>query len=505
LGTVENMQRLPDLDVQGARPLLTRTPVVATVALAYVAILHYAYVERIAPIFTYLQYGYRTPDPLGYGIAIALVVGLAVLLPRRLTRPSHLIVWVLFVLAVVPCLVVPQIAVALSHAEALDLALWIGGCFLLVTLLGTRRVLRGFIPCAPLRPATFWFVIAFLFVCLNAYAITLVGVKLELPSLGDVYGVRDEFRQETSANPVLGYAVPLLYKVINPLMIVHGLWDRRWPWVAAGVLGQVYLYSQQGSRAAILSSLAIVGAFLVFRRPRTPSVGAALLVAPVVAVVVMIVDRLMSSEFLTSLLVRRLLVTPGLVTAGYIQVFDGIEKAQLGHSVLSSVVRSPYPYQIDPPDLVGALFFHRPETHANANWLADGYANFGYLGMVLASLVLVALLWAIDDATRGLPVGFACLAFLMPVNALSESAILTTLLNDGFVLAIVLCALAPRDGWARDSPVVGADAVRPPARPQERTTWQTTSSPDGQPIMLSVAGPPRAGTGAAPTGRFPRG
>jgi hypothetical protein len=195
----------------------------------------------------------------------------------------------------------------------------------------------------------------------------------------------------------------------------------------------------------------------------------------------MAADRLLGGDDVTSLLVRRMIATPGLVTAGYVQVFDGIEKAHLSHSVLEGFVPSPYPYHSEPADLVGALFFGRPDTHANANWLADGYANFGYVGMVLASLVLIALLWAIDDATRGLPVGFACLVFVMPVNALSESAILTTLLTDGFVVAIALCALAPRAGWARGGPVVG-DIGPPHDAPGDRPARRVPPAPRVRPV-----------------------
>ena len=69
--------------VDGGRNLptpLTFGPVVAAMALGYVALLHYSYVVYIAPLFTYLQYGYRTPDPFGYGVALALVAR---------ARPAH--------------------------------------------------------------------------------------------------------------------------------------------------------------------------------------------------------------------------------------------------------------------------------------------------------------------------------------------------------------------------------------------------------------------------------
>jgi hypothetical protein len=271
-------------------------------------------------------------------------------------------------------------------------------------------------------------------------------VSLILPSLDNVYGVRDEFHGLTSENPQLGYAVPLLTGLLNPAMMARGLWARRPLWFVAGILGQVYVYGVEGDKSAFLSPIAIVVAFLLFRRGRRPAGASALIGAGTLAVVAMAIGW-------TSLFVRRFLITPGLVTAGYVQVFDNAPKAHLGYSVLRSFFQ--YPYQAEPPDLVGRYFFGDPATHANTGWLGDGFANFGYPGMVGASLILVLVLWAIDDATYGLPLGYACLFFVSPALALTEAAILTGILTHGIFVAIVLCALAPRTGWSRPGPIVG--------------------------------------------------
>ena len=259
------------------RRVLSRGPVIVLVVLAYVGVLHYAYVNDIAPIFTYLQYGYRPPDPYYYAVAIGMVVVLALLLPRHIERPSHVIVWLLYLVAVLPGVIVPQISPALSQDEAFRLALWVAGCFLAVVLLGTRQALRGFIPLAQLPERRWWLLIGGLWVVLNAVVLAFAGVKLTLPSFEDVYGVRGDFRVTESLDPALAYVVPLLDKIINPLLIIRGLWFRRWAWGAAGVLGQVYLYSLQGSKTAILAPVAIVAAyfFLRRRRPAGPSVLAA--------------------------------------------------------------------------------------------------------------------------------------------------------------------------------------------------------------------------------------
>jgi hypothetical protein len=435
---------------------------VALGALGYVTVLHHIYATHIAPDFAYLQYAYRSPDPVYYGLAVGLVVVLALALPRRLTHPSHFMVWVLYILLVAPLLTVSQYSPALNAGEAFELAVWAGGCFLLVVLLGTRQPLRGFMPRIVIDRQTFWVGIATIFVALNLYMVFSIGVNTDLPSLDDVYGVRGEFREETSAYPALGYVGPLLATIINPLMMVRGLWDRRWPWLAAGVLGQLYLYAAQGNKTAVFSPVALAAAFLLLRGRRPPAGAFLLVAAPIWCVTMFAADLLTASNDFTSNMVRRLLVTPGLITVGYVRVFDDIPKAHLAHSTLSSWLE--YPYRLEPPDLVGVEFFGNPTTHANGSWLADGYANFGYPGMLAASIVVVLLLWAIDDATRGLPAGVASLLFLMPAMTLAESAVLTAILTHGYFAAIVLCLLAPRDGW-RQRGVTVKTALSTPERP----------------------------------------
>lgn len=439
--------------------MLAGAPAVVLVALTYVVVLHYAYATMIAPQFTYLRYGYRSPDPIGYGIAIACVVGLALVLPRRISRPSHFIAWVLFIVLVAPSLVVPQYATVLSSADALQLAAWITVGFVPIAALGTRQGLRDFLPRAPLRSTVFWLLFVGVWAVLNAYILITVGVKGNLPSLDDVYGVRLELRAEQLGDPVLAYTVPLLANFINPALMVRGLWFKRWLWFGIGVLGQLYIYDVSGNKTAVLSPIALAAAYLLLRMRRPPG-ALPLLAAPLVAVTMMVIDWLTASSDWTSLMVRRFLVTPGLLSAGYVSVFADIDKARLAHSIFSPFLQ--YPYQKEPPDLVGAEFFDRPLTHANASFLADGYANFGYPGMLGACLIVVLLLWAVDDAARGLPIGFSCLLFLMPALALVESGVLTTMLTHGFVFAIVTCILAPRTGWPvrRKSELASTDQPR---------------------------------------------
>jgi hypothetical protein len=253
--------------------------------------------------------------------------------------------------------------------------------------------------------------------------------------------------EEQESSLLLSYAVPLIANVLNPLIVVRGIYTRRWIWIVAGLVGQVFIYSFTGYRSSALSPLVLLGAYLLFRRNSRPASIIMPLSVTVLAVTMWVTDRFLSSIEFTSLLVRRFLITPGLLTAGYVAVFHDIDKVYLSHSFLKPFLV--YPYAQEPPLLVGELFFHNPETNANANLLADGYANFGFPGMLIECLVLVVLLWAVDDGCRGLPIGICATVFVMPVLALADSGIFTTMLTHGFVAAIVACLLMPRTGWER--------------------------------------------------------
>jgi hypothetical protein len=416
---------------------------IAVITIAYLELLHWVYRSAIAPAFSYLRYTYREPDPTYYAVAVAMVVALALVLPRRIVHPSHFVVWVVFIVAVAPSIVVPQYSEVLSEPDAFEVASWVAVSFLPVAVFGTRRLVRDMLPRLTVPPSAFWIAISVVSVFVYAYVIASVGITFDLPSINDVYGVRDEYQQvEDSGSVLLSYATPLIANVINPLILARGLFARSWIWIAAGVLGQLFIYSFTGYRSALLSPIALLGAFLLLRRrSRAPSVliltGVVVLTAGMWAL-----DAITAGNDFTSLLVRRFLITPGLLTAGYVYVFADIPKAEFAHSFLRSFLD--YPYSREPPQLVGEVFFGDASTNANANLLADGFANVGFPGMLLECLVLMVVLWFIDDACRGLRVGVAAMVFVMPTLSLVDSGLFTTLLTHGLGAAILICLLAPR-------------------------------------------------------------
>jgi hypothetical protein len=435
-----------------ARPRIrvSLTPVVTVAAvLIYVAILHYAYVQRVSPMHAYQGYTYREPDTFVYACSIGLACLLALILPRRIERPSSLIAWILFIVAVVPSLVVPNLARVLHEpTDVLLSSVWLSTAFGLVAWFGTRRAVRlsENKPTIGVSPASFGLILMFASVVVYGYIIMTSGLSLSLPALDDVYDTRFDFRASAVSAPFLGYLIPLQANVINPAFILRGLYSGRRSWVILGFAGQALLYAITGQKAIILSTPVLIGVAIVFRLSKRPPAIVFVLGMTAVVFLSMLIDTLMNSRFVTSLFVRRFILTPGLLFGVYVAVWGPIEKARWGHSSITMGYID-YPYDLTPAFYVGRAFFGRSEMSANASVFADGFSNLGFPGLLLAGLALMALLWVIDHVSRGLPVAVSGIIFLIPSIGLANTALLTALLTHGLIASILVAAIMPREGW----------------------------------------------------------
>jgi hypothetical protein len=134
---------------------------------------------------------------------------------------------------------------------------------------------------------------------------------------------------------------------------------------------------------------------------------------------------------------------PGQLTSYYFDYFSSHPWAMLGDGTLKGLV--PYPYDLPVPNLIAREYFGDPNIVANANIWADGYANFGYLGMLIATLILALTMMLLDAASKGLSLRLVALILVMPAVSLANSAMLTSILTQGLGLTLLLLYLHPRD------------------------------------------------------------
>jgi hypothetical protein len=486
-----------------ARPVGRVTVVFVAVGLLGLT-MNWISANLVAPIFSYLGYSY-VPAPWQTLLVVTLLTtAVALSLPRVLVRPSHVVLWTIFVVCVSPTMIMSISTGYVSDTAAIALSATVGAAFALVSLatprgatapvarvdpsddvlvIGARRIDRGTL--------TWWVCGTSSLVTYGLMAAT-VGIHLRFVALDDIYEVRADYSADVGTGGVLGYLLTGQAYVINPLVLARGIFRRRPSLVVLALAGQFLLYSSTGFKAVLFSFIAVLGMALLFRGTK-PTRSLAFLGAPLVIMVVSAVaDEVQGGITWTSVFTRRFMLTPGLLSSVYVDYFSDNPVARYGYSFLSPWVE--YPYDLPPPKRISDYLVPGSVGYANANLFADGFANLGWVGIFVAAAALFVWLRFLDGASRGLPMRVAAMAVVMPSIMLSNTSIFTAMLSHGLLMGTLILLIAPRSGWERASPgrrpaVPGGDRRRTRSRTRRRSALVGTAS---APALAQAPAPPSA-------------
>jgi hypothetical protein len=403
-------------------------------AVAYVVTLDWAYTAHFSPVYAYNGLIDAHPAAAALLLVAALAVLPAAWLPVSVRRPSTIVLWTLYVVGYVPAVMVPiYLEGHLEPILGFEVAL-VSSMAILGLTAGVRSP-RIALPHLSLTAYTrLLTVLAGL--CLLYIAVTF-GVRA-LPGLADVYATRAQFDTAESGAAAGGYIVPWAANAINPMLMALGMAQRRWPLVVLGLAGQLLIYGDTGYKA-VLFSVALVPLvyFAIARAGRRFGPLTAIGTTVVLAGAVLVSS---TPGNWAQALATRVFATPGHVTWYYVDYFSSHPQYHLSHSFLGSLFSSPY--DVDPPLLIGSLYFHQG-TDANASMWGDAFANFGFAGVIGFTLICAAVLVIVDAIGRRRDARVAGPMLAIAGLSLGSTGVFTTLLTQGFALGCILLALMP--------------------------------------------------------------
>jgi hypothetical protein len=405
----------------------------------YVQVFVLVYKWVIVPVWGYEGFHYRAK--LGHAaVGWVLAVLPSLWMPIKLKRPSQVTYWLLYLLVLVPSCLVPIYALDDQSTGPLMLAL----CLVVVFAMAGLIYRVPLLPLHHMHLESYEFSVILTILSITCYAlmVSTFGFHFHYVSFEDTYSVRAMFQDTlTQASSIVAYAIGWQAWVINPFVIAVGLKSRRPSWILTGVVGQFAIYSITAFRSMLFSACLLLYLLWVLRSAKAFGPRLALTWTAIFAGtgVSLFCGYGLMAEALVGV---RMTALPGLLTGYYYEFFSSHPQAHLGHSILKSLVN--YPYAVEPPYLIGSVYFHSASNDANANIWADAYANFGYAGIICFTLLLAILLWLYDSmAASSRSVQVAALAIGLPAFALANGGLLTSLLTNGVGLAMLLVYLMP--------------------------------------------------------------
>jgi hypothetical protein len=412
----------------------------------YIAALLWAYSTLVSPHFAYDGYKLAWPDAKSMVWLTTLSLVPALFMPYALSKPSAMILWWLYIAAYIPSIFIPALSLTMPFEQLVPLQLCLLLCMGFLRFTSTARLLA--IGRIELSPALFWSVFwiawsaCIAFICMHFRADILLANVASLFTGGSEYAIRSAFVVELShAGRILGYVTGQVSQALDPYLIAFGIVHRRRACLVAGILGQLLVFSVTGLKIILFSSVFLAGLFLIMRRWQhwRRSFGL-ILTTGVTAMILLsaVADMTTKGVIFSSLITRRTLAAPGLLTGFYFEHFSHVSHAGVGFRFSQN--SGPY---FGPPQEIGLAYFGSADVDANANFWAEGFADFGMAGIVGFTLLVAFMVWIYDSifAVHSLELG--ALMTAMPALNLSNTAPTTVLLTHGALATALLLYLTP--------------------------------------------------------------
>ncbi|MEM4188486.1 MAG: hypothetical protein QXN56_04945 [Candidatus Hadarchaeum sp.] len=405
-------------------------------AVVYVFLIMWSYKYAVVPRYSYMGYVFYEKDALNYLMVYLFAFLGALLLPERIKTPSQLIGTLLFIFVYVPALAVSTMSLDLMEQQFIELYLSLFFALAAFFVLIQIPLPRKEFPCLAISKNLWVYILIKLSLLFFAYLIIRFGVNTP-PSILDPYDVRLAARDYGA---FAGYILRLLGNVLGPTVFIAGLVSRRTLWTLIGLLIVLGVYSFDGTKSTLLMPMMIVFIWTALKlatgRPGLLVAGFAIFFG-----VLSWMDEILGGTIIGSMFVRRLVITPGLLTGFYYEYFSNHPPFIWSHSILRFFLDSPY--LATPPFVIGLEYFGSDTVSANANLWADGFANAGLSGPLLTSVLAAFFFRFVDWLAMGRST-LGMLIWVAPSFALINSALLTAILTHGLFATMLLLITVPR-------------------------------------------------------------
>ena len=256
--------------------------------------------------------------------------------------------------------------------------------------------------------------------------------------LSNVYNLRSEvinFRMPT----ILSY-IYSASKAVNPVLVVYYLSNKKYSIAGFILFIQLLSFSINGSKTVLFSTLLAVILYWFYNEKYKNRAPWMFVVLGVLGAIEVYLNK---TYLIIAFFIRRVFFVPNLLNYYYYDFFTANTPDYLRQSFLRHFgLRSPYS-AID--NLIGLIYFNKPEMGANSGLISDAYANFGILGLVIMPFVIVFALKIIDACSEGLDIRIFVVSGVTLAFIFVSSFFFTILVTHGFLVLCLILYFLPRN------------------------------------------------------------
>ena len=398
----------------------------------YKIILDLAYYLIISPVWSYSKFIFKF-NALKLAESYFLLFVLFVLMPKKTKKLSSIMLWIFFLISYIPMLTLFALMDESTIFMYATTFFWIIVFLIMRTKLPKLNIKK--LKQDKIIRWTIFITISFI-----SFLVTYKYFGLHINfSLKNVYEIRSYYVELKI--PFAGYILNWFAKIIGPLLLTIFFVKKKWIPLILVLALQILLFSITGHKLYLFVIPFMFAILWIVNRKNSLNWMTIGLI--IVIIISSLSYYLIDDLWLSSLATRRTLLVPAQLSFFYYDFFSNHEFTFLSqHHIFRNIID--YPYQLNPPHLIGKECFGLPDMGSNNGIVSDGYMNFGFVGMFMWAIILSFILKLIDNLSKKKNIQTTTSLIIVPTLSILSSSLPTVLITHGLFLSLLLLYLLPK-------------------------------------------------------------
>jgi len=257
----------------------------------------------------------------------------------------------------------------------------------------------------------------------------------------DVYSFREEY-DKIGNSGFFGYLNNWVVKIFTTLLFAWALSKNKRILMLISVLLIILLYILTGHKSNLQGLFLVPLFYFLFFKVK--KIDIFILISFLFLLVISILIGFYY-DMIPSLIIRRLIFIPAQLNFIYLEFFSTHEFAYWANSIMKYFIA--YPYDTNLAHVIGEYIGH-PKENANTGFIASGYAQAGYIGIIIYTFVAVVILNIINTIAVRIDKYIVMSIVFIPIEVLyTSSDLLTTLLTHGLLISIITLWLYDKNNY----------------------------------------------------------
>ncbi len=410
----------------------------------YFLILLYRILLDIAYIKTtdyYSNVGFTySPEDILTIIATYIIMLLFALFQKKDYKPSSIILFVLFLLNVIPAFTLFSYSSDYSLSGVIYISIAYGSVLMSMNIINLLQIESGK---RDLDMSLFVFLLVVIYFFAVIVLIKHFGIKFSLPSLDNVYDTRADFKGHITRS--VTYIFNWFGSILNPLVFLLALRKKKLSIMLLSILFQFYLFSIGGHKTILFTLLVVFGVYIFLEFYKRVLLQKLMLLGVIFSIsILLLYDWIVGGySLMTAIVVQRVFLIPAQMYYFYIDFFQINPIDYFGQNFPFSLFIESH-YELPIPATIGEAYLDRPDVFANANIFADAYANLGYWGILFVAYVFTLTFYLFDNIARNKDIRIIIPIIVLLSFTMANGSLVTSLVTFGILFFMILVFLLPK-------------------------------------------------------------